>query len=136
MTAKKIKSAQDGWKQQFELVSVDMGGMSGTTSLVATSCGEKAKEKDGWPPKDVCRKILSEIGNAWKSGKPWSSFPQTKLKGRYAPDLIKARFGVPPEVGLMMIETWLKTGDPTVLSYGTVNKSTKMQGLEVTGSID
>lgn len=137
MTAKKIKSAQDGWKQSFELKEVTLsGGIKSTTSLVAVSCEQQAKEKDVWPSKDVCRKILSEISNAWNSGKPWSSMPQTKLKGRYAPDLIKARFGVPPEVGAMMVETWLKTGDPTVLSYDMVSKVTKMQGLKVTGSIE
>ncbi len=136
MTAKKIKAAQDGWKQSFELVEVAVGDIKATKSLVAISCEQQAKKKDVWPPKDVCRKILSEISNAWNSGKPWSSMPQTKLKGRYAPDLIKARFGVPPEVGAMMIETWLKTGDPTVLSYDTVSKVTKMQGLKVTGSIE
>jgi hypothetical protein len=136
MTAKKIKAAQDGWKQAFELKEVPVGDLKGTKSLVALACEQHEPEKSVWPPRDVCNKILCEIRHAWNANKPWSSMPQTRLKGRYAPDLINARFGVPVEVGAMMIATWLKTGEPTVLSYNTHDKSTKMQGLEVTGSID
>jgi AAA domain/Bifunctional DNA primase/polymerase, N-terminal len=132
MTAKKIKAAQDGWKQAFELkeVSVDL---KGTTSLVALSCEQHEPEKSVWPPRDVCNKILSEIGKAWASGNPWSSKPQTSDTGRYAPDVIKAQFDVPVAVARLMVKTWL---DNKVLSYEMVSKKTKMYGLRVIGSID
>jgi len=133
MTAKKIKAAQDGWKQSFELVEVAVGDIKATKSLVAIACGERAKEKDVWPPKDVCNKILAEIGKAWASGNPWSSKPQTSDTGRYAPDVIKAQFDVPIAVARLMVKTWL---DNKVLSYEMVSKKTKMYGLRVIGSID
>jgi hypothetical protein len=133
MTAKKIKAAQDGWKQSFELVEVAVGDIKATKSLVAVSREQQAKEKDVWPPKDVCKKILAEIGQAWASGNPWSSMPQTKAKGRYAPALIKARYDVMERVAELMVQTWLQTA---ILSYEMRDKSTKMQGLKVTGSID
>jgi hypothetical protein len=133
MTAKKIKAAQDGWKQSFELVEVAVGDIKATKSLVAISCEQQAKEKSALPPKDVCRRILSDISTAWHSGKPWSSMPQTKAKGRYAPALIKARHDVVEKLAELLIKTWLENG---VLTYDMCDKSTKMQGLKVTGSID
>jgi len=133
MTAKKIKAAQDGWKQSFELVEVAVGDNKATKSLVAISCEQQAKEKSVLPPKDVCRRILSDISTAWHSGKPWSSMPQTKAKGRYAPALIKARHDVVEKLAELLIKTWLENG---VLTYDMCDKSTKMQGLKVTGSID
>lgn len=136
MTAKKIKAAQDGWKQAFELKEVSVGDLKGTKSLVALACEQHEPEKSVWPSKDVCRDVLTEIRKAWDANKSWSSFPQTRKVGRYAPALMKARFDIPEKVGVMMIETWLNIGEPTVLSYLMRDKSTKMQGLKVTGSID
>ena len=133
MTAKKIKAAQDGWKQAFELIEVPVGDIAATKSLVAIACEQRAPEKSVLPPKDVCRRILSDISTAWHSGKPWSSVPQTKAKGRYAPALIKARHDVPEKLAELLIKTWLENG---VLTYDMVSKVTKMQGLKVTGSID
>jgi hypothetical protein len=133
MTAKKIKAAQDGWKQAFELKEVSVGGIAATKSLVAVSCEQQAKEKSSLPPKDVCRRILSDISTAWHSGKPWSSVPQTKAKGRYAASLIKTRHGVPEKLAVLLIQTWIEND---VLISEMCDKSTKMQGLKVIGSID
>ena len=133
MTAKKIKAAQDGWKQSFELIEVPVGDIKATRSLVAVACDQRAPEKSALPPKDVCRRVLSDISTAWHSGKPWSSMPQTKAKGRYAPALIKARHDVPEKLAELLIKTWLENG---VLTYDMCDKSTKMQGLKVTGGID
>ena len=133
MTAKKIKAAQDGWKQSFELKEVAAGEISTTKSLVAIACEQRAQEKSVLPPKDICRKILVDISIAWNSGKPWSSVPQTKAKGRYAPSLIKTRYGVPEKLAALLIQTWI---DNDVLISEMCDKSTKMQGLKVIGSID
>ena len=133
MTAKKIKAAQDGWKQSFELIEVAVGDIKATRSLVAVACNQKTPERSVLPPKDVCRKILTDISTAWHSGKPWSSMPQTKAKGRYAPGLIKARHDVPEKLAELLIKTWLENG---VLTYEMRDKVSKMQGLKVTGSID
>lgn len=133
MTAKKIKAAQDGWKQAFELVETPVGDIKATKSLVAVACEQRAPQKDAWPSKDVCRKVLSEISQAWSSGNPWSSMPQTRAKGRYAPALMKTQFDIPEKVAQLMIQTWLQT---KVLSYEMASKVTKMQGLRVVGGID
>jgi hypothetical protein len=131
--AKKIKSARDGWDLPFELKTVVLNSLTGESSLAAIPC-EKAEEKaNAWPPRDVCKKILQAIGQAWHSGKPWSSYPQTRKQGRYAPAIIKQQFDVAERVAESMVDAWLNN---QIISYEMVDKNTKMQGLKVTGSID
>lgn len=131
--AKKIKSAQDGWTQPFELVSVTVNDITGEGSLYARQCDGIKRDVNAWPPKDVCRKILSAISNAWHDGKPWSSYPQTRKQGRYAAAIIAQQFDVVEKVAENMIDTWLNN---EVLSYEMADKSTKMQGLRVIGGIE
>ena len=133
ITAKKIKAAADGWKQAFELLEVGVGDIKGTKSLVAVSRDHQAKDKSIWPSKEVCKRILGEIGKAWVAGKPWSIAPQSKMKGRFAPAIIKSQFDIPEKTAEYMIQQWLQN---EVLSYEMRDKSTKLQGLKVIGSID
>jgi hypothetical protein len=133
MTAKKIKAAQDGWKQAFELKEVPVGDLKATMSLVALACETQVKDKSVWPPKDVCRKILTDISSAWNANRPWSSVPQSRAKGRYAPAIMKSNYDIAEKTAELMIQTWLQN---SILSYEMRDKSTKMQGLKVTGSID
>ena len=131
--AKKIKSARDGWDLPFELKTVVLNSLTGESSLAAIPC-ERAEEKaSAWPPRDVCKKILQAVGSAWHSGKPWSSYPQTRKQGRYAPAIIKQQFDVPEKVAESMVDAWLNN---QIISYEMVDKNTKMQGLKVTGGID
>jgi hypothetical protein len=133
MTAKKIKAAQDGWKQAFELKEVSVGDLKGTMSLVALACEVQVKDKSVWPPKDVCRKILTDISSAWNANRPWSSMPQSRAKGRYAPAIMKSNYDIAEKTAELMIQTWLQN---SILSYEMRDKATKMQGLKVVGSID
>ena len=131
--AKKIKSAQDGWTQSFELKTIVVNDITGEASLFAAPCAEVKRDANTWPPKDVCRKILMAIGKAWNEGKPWSSYPQTRKQGRYAAAIIAQQFDVVEKVAEMMVDTWLNN---EVLSYEMADKSSKMQGLRVIGGID
>jgi hypothetical protein len=133
LNAKKIKSAQDGWTQPFELKSVVVNDITGEGSLYACPCDEVKRDANAWPAKDVCRKILQAISKAWHDGKPWSSYPQTRKQGRYAAAIISKQFDVVEKVAENMIDTWLNN---EVLSYEMVDKNTKMQGLRVVGGID
>lgn len=139
MTAKKIKSAQDGWKQYFDLkeVTVDRK-IKEIKSLVAVAVTEDRQtnnEKSGWPPKHVCNQVLDEIRKAWNEGAPWSSKPQTRVVGRYAPALMKARFDIPEKTAASMIQAWLENSEK-VLTDMVCDSSTKMKGLKVTGTIN
>ena len=131
--ARKIKSAEDGWKQAFELKKVVVNDITGETSLYAKASNEQAKPKEVWPEKQVCRTILDLIRRAWFDGRPLSSYSQTRKQGRYAQAIIAKQFDIPEKLAEMMIDTWLSN---QVLSYEVADKSTKMQGLKVIGSID
>jgi hypothetical protein len=133
LTAHKIKAAQDGWKQPFELVEQPIGDIKGTTSLFARPCDEPVKDKAAWPDKETCRQIVAAIGSAWNAGKPWSSMPQSRKQGRYAAAIIKQQFDILEATAELMIQTWLQND---VLSYEMRDKNTKLQGLRVVGSID
>ena len=133
MTAHKIKAAQDGWKQAFEMVEQSVGDIKGTTSLFARACDEPTKDKGAWPDKATCRLILDAIRTAWNANKPWSCMPQSRRQGRYAAGIIKQQFDIVEKTADLMIQTWLQNG---VLSYEMCDRNTKMQGLKVTGSID
>jgi len=131
--AKKIKSAKDGWDLPFELKTVVVNAITGESSLVAIPCEKTEERPNAWPPRDVCKKILQAVGSAWHSGKPWSSYPQTRKQGRYAASIIKQQFDVPERTAEHMIDAWLNN---QIISYEMVDKNTKMQGLKVIGSID
>jgi len=68
-----------------------------------------------------------------EAGKPWSTVPQTRIYGRYAPELIRNDFNVKPKVAAKMVETWLMNN---VLSFEVRDTDMKVKGLRVIGSID
>lgn len=131
--ARKIKSAEDGWRQAFELKRVVVNDITGETSLCAAQANAKAEARSVWPEKPVCRDMLNVIRVAWFSGRPLSSYSQTRKQGRYASAVLGQQFDLPERVVEMMVDTWLSN---QVLSYEVVDKNTKMQGLKVIGSID
>jgi len=131
--AKKIKSAEDGWRMPFELKKVVLNDMTGKGSLYAKLSREQKQASAVWPDKAKCQQILNVIRTAWFNGKPLSSYSQTRKQGRYAPAIISQQFDLPEKVAEMMVDTWLSN---QVLSYEVADKSTKMQGLKVIGSID
>ena len=133
--AKKIKSAPDGWRQDFDLKVVAAGDIAGNDSLVAislTSAPARATAGGSWPDRHTCQQILDAIKAAWASGRPWSSYPQSKKDGRYAP-MLMADWGIKGQLAQTMIEKWLTTD---VLSVEVVDPKTKVKGLKVIGLID
>jgi hypothetical protein len=76
------------------------------------------------------RSILEKIDQCWQSGKPLSSYPQTRKQGRYAAAVIKQQFDVTEKVAERLIDEWLNDG---VISYEVSDKHSKLQGLKVTG---
>ena len=131
--ARKIKSAEDGWRQAFELKKVVVNDITGETSLYAAEANAPAAPKSVWPEKGACRDMLNVIRVAWFSGRPLSSYSQTRKQGRYAASVLGQQFDLPEKVVEMMVDTWLSN---QILSYEVADKNTKMQGLKVIGSID
>lgn len=133
LTARKIKAAEDGWRESFRLEKVALP--FGKDSMVAIPCPPSEQPQDGakWPDKPTCRLVLKAIAQAWQDGQPWSSMPQTKKEGRYAPRLISARFDVPANVAEDMVQKWQDNG---ILVYHMCNKHKNLKGLEVVGNID
>jgi RecA-family ATPase len=91
------------------------------------------KASSGWPDKDACRKVLSAIREAWDAGQPWSTAPQTRNEGRFAPRRMSRTFGMPENVAMNMVETWIETG---ILAIDYRNRKANLKGLRVAGSID
>jgi hypothetical protein len=80
MTAKKIKAAEDGWKQNFRLRKTPTGDLKGTESLYAEPTkAEEAQPDSLWPDRQTCKDILAEIDKAWKAGKSWSPKHQARI---------------------------------------------------------
>ncbi|AYO83599.1 AAA family ATPase [Methylobacterium brachiatum] len=132
--AAKIKAAEDGWDQAFKVETVSLGDIAGNTSLVVSPAGvvEEEKAPDGGPDRQKCREILDALRRAWDSGKPWSSYPQSKRDGRYMPMLL-ADFGVGAKQAVHLMEAWLANG---VISVEIRNTNTKTKGLKVAAGID
>ena len=131
--ARKIKSAEDGWRQPFELKKVTTNDITGEGSLYAKFSKEQAKKAAEWPDKQVCRSIIDMLRTAWFSGKPLSPYAQTRKQGRYSHSIIAQKFDLPEKLVEVMVETWQVNN---VLSYEIADKSSKMYGLRVIGGID
>jgi len=130
LNAKKIKSAQDGWTKPFKLREVLCGDVAGHSSLYAEPASpEELKIEDEWPSKSVCQDILDAMTKAWEAGKPWSTQPNTRRDGRFAP-MLMTRFEVEEEMAGKMIDTWLRNG---LIEIDLCNPSTKTKGIRVLG---
>lgn len=77
--------------------------------------------------------VLSEISDAWKAGKPLSSFVQTRKEGRYIGRVMAAKHGLDAGAVDQLVEQWLMNG---VVAVETVDKHTKVKGLKVVGRIN
>jgi hypothetical protein len=130
MLAKKIKSAPDGWKQNFRLKKIEIGDIKGSTSLYAEPTDESAGEdaKTDWPAKSTCQEILYAMQEAWTSKRPWSNHYHAKRDGRYAVTIIASRWGVAPQTAEQMLEAWLVN---EVIEVSTADYKTKTRGLKV-----
>jgi hypothetical protein len=130
MLAKKIKSAPDGWKQNFRLKKVELGDIKGSTSLYAEPTNDSAGEepKNDWPAKSVCQEILYAMQEAWTAKRPWSNHYHAKRDGRYAVTIMASRWGMSPQTAEQMLEAWLIN---EVIEVSTADYKTKTRGLKV-----
>jgi hypothetical protein len=147
MTARKIKSAPDGWKQDFRLETVHTGDIMGTMSLYARGINFPAEEGEApeekgfggrdernvvagmkWPEKPICTAILVAMKQAWERDEGWSTAVQTKMSGRYAYGIIARDYSVGLTTAKMMLETWAING---VIREDVFDKSSKKRGLRV-----
>lgn len=147
LVARKIKSARDGWQEPFVLTEVLLG--IDRSSLVAEPAPNEETQPEGgfgsaqetgfqmvdgrkWPAKETCQAIVRDIGRAWDDGRPWSNKKQSKESGRYAPDLIANRYGVPQETAEIMVRQWLMND---VISLDMKDAHKKLWGLRVVNGI-
>ena len=139
IVAKKIKSAADGWSQEFELRKVDAGYISPAESLVSIGIvqvkGSEApkKQSDPLPEKAILKLILREIDTAWRNGNPWSNKPQTRNEGRYAPIMLEKQWGIKDKTAMKLIDDWLYN---KILAFEEINANRSKKGLKVIGSLD
>ena len=133
LKAQKIKAAQDGFTIAFELQSIPIGDIKGSTSLVAKLATEEAPDPHQWPDRLTCVAILKEIEAAWNSKNPWSNKPQTRADGRYAPAIITAHYAVQKDMAERMVQEWL-TND--IIAVTEVDSTSKKRGLKVIGMLD
>jgi hypothetical protein len=126
--AKKIKSATDGWTKPFKLREVLCGDIAGNTSLYAEpALPEEVVVEDEWPSKPVCQDILNAMSKAWDAGKPWSTQPNTRRDGRYAP-MLMTRYEVEEKMAAQMIDAWLRNG---VIEIDLCDARSKTKGIKV-----
>lgn len=130
----KQKDAEDGWKRSVSYAKIQLAiDPEGPSSLVVERIGDTpppAKADSGWPDKDTCRRIISAINEAWISGKPWSTSPQSP--DRYAPRMMVVKFEISAKLAREMVQVWLAND---VLSIEMKDAHSKVKGLKVVGSI-
>jgi hypothetical protein len=128
LTARKIKSAQDGWELSFRLKPVEIPGIVPQSSLYFEFTAEKPDApRSEWPSMHVCRQILRAMSEAWDDSKPWSTQPNTRRDGRYAAVLM-ARWDVEERTANIMLNDWLLNG---VIEVEMRDTKTRTKGIRV-----
>lgn len=139
--AEKVKAAKDGWVQAFQLITVPLDPLKGTESLVAAPREVEATQASPNPEnasqavsggftrasRQQQASILKAAKAAWEAGTPWSSIPQTRRFGRYAPTLMR-RFGISEEEAERLMYYWL---DTQLWTYEERDKHRNVKGLRV-----
>jgi hypothetical protein len=131
----KMKDGEDGWKRAVSYSKIALSILpDGPSSLVVGRIGTApvaASQGNGWPDKEMCRRVISAINEAWIAGKPWSHSPQSP--DRYAPKMMAQRFEIPLKIARDMLEKWLLND---AVSIEMRNSDSKLKGLKVTGGIE
>jgi len=129
--AAKIKAGADGWEENFQLKKVQTGNISGAISLVALPTTINAEinpdKSETAITSDVEVSILKAIRLAWDKGVPWSTFPRSRLEGRYAPAQMET-WGLDKDTSLQLLEGWMMKG---TIEIATVDSHSKTRGLRV-----
>lgn len=131
----KMKDGEDRWKRSVSYSKIALSVLpDGPSSLIVARIGNTPPVRpqgNGWPDKEVCRRVLNAINEAWISGKPWSHAPQSL--DRFAPKVMAQRFEISVKVARDMLEKWLIND---VVSIEIRDSDSKLKGLKVIGSID
>lgn len=127
--AQKMKAAADGWSRNFKTKEVVVD-VAGHTSLFVSPTDEKRgdEEAGSWPSRHVCREIIYAMNKAWEDGKPWSTHPNTRRDGRYAPMLMTRWDNVDEKLAERMVNDWLLSG---LIEVEIRDSKARIKGLRV-----
>jgi len=129
MTATKIKYAQDGWTDNFEMKTVATGSITGQESLVAVLAEERPKEKSVWPDLATLEKVLHEMQEAFDEGKAWA---MSKNAHHQAIRHVVRITGCSNKIAKDILELWQTNA---VIEIDCCDKKSKKYGFKVIGSI-
>ena len=130
LTARKIKSAADGWNQGFSLLDINLGTIEKpTSSLVALPAIIPKIETEEWPEHARIRLVLEAVQQAWDDKRPWSPYAQAKRTGTYIISNM-SRWNISEDHANKLLSTWMTN---RVLSYEIFDSKTKQKGLKVVG---
>lgn len=126
----KQKDGEDGWKLPISYKKVVLSQITDEGSLIVSSIGgaPTAKPAPGLPDKDMCKRILNGINEAWLKGVPWSPHPNTEKLGRYAVTNVCREFSVKRQQAELLLMDWQKNG---VIMDQMRDKHTRLKGLKV-----
>jgi hypothetical protein len=126
--AAKIKAAEDGWEQPFEVKKIDLPGIVQHTSLVLVpvqaqpQAARAAAGKGGLPDITVCREILSALALAWFQKVPWCKASNGQ---RPAVDMITGRWQLKRDVVKKLLADWMANG---IIDIEVYDKRGKLSG--------
>jgi hypothetical protein len=133
LTCEKLKDEEDGWQKTLPLEKIELTQKrSGPgidfnkqkTSLVIT--GMSSDEAAGSsPPREVCQRILDALAEAWESGHPWRSDPQTG--DEYALRIISKRYEISTKAAKDLLARWVAYG---VVAVDTVSSHSRKKGYK------
>jgi hypothetical protein len=106
IVAKKIKDAEDGWEQGFEVKTMTVGTLGLQTSL-AVDPTATVKQDSGWPDRTICQEILTGIEEQWRKGAPWcfaSNTPRSAVRN------VMRKWRLDRKLVIEMLETWTVNG--------------------------
>lgn len=118
----------DGWLQKALAGVVDEPPVDGSNGKRAADAPLQRVELSA----AVYERILTSIEAHWQLGEPLSIAPQTRLGGRYAPDVLASRLDIPAPVIREAIQDAIKRGVVQVLVY---DRRAHLRGLATTRMI-
>lgn len=135
ITCTKMKDGEDRWKRAVKYERVPLTKLDeGPSSLVVSSIVEgKATAVAALPSRDLCKRILNAVDEAWRQGQPLNHMPQAKKGGRYAPRVISMQFNITADMAERLIMAWI---DSATVALEMFNSDTKARGLKVLQYLD
>lgn len=124
----KQRDHQSGDEYPFSLKPVALGIDQDGDAIASCVIVPTATKTKDLPTRDVCDRILKTIDEAWESGNPLSSAPQSRKVGRYAARHLAGVFHLREPVIDKLLAAWL---DNAVIIVDVHNSSSKRKGLRV-----